>query len=505
MPAQHHTLIDKIALALLVLTVGVVALYLMRPIADPDFFWHLKTGQWILQHQSLPASDPFSLDPPALYNLGARFILTSYWLSQVIYAAQYSLGGWWGIALLRLALVGVMAALFASRCDLRQPAKVGLLLLVAVQILEVYPLDRPQIISFVFFAALLVLLDRYRQQNEGENKTALHAVLAAALMLLWANMHGGFLVGQVTLLLFLVMEGIKFFSPALSPLSQRRYRGLIIIVFSGLAASLLNPNAIDSFKVLVSQGDTNVIFAGTNMEYFSSLRIFREYKDYTVVVNWLMMALVAVWVLVSFRRPDITWLALLAGTAFMGCQHIRHMPFFLVAALFFLGKCRYEGVIGTIFKTALVVSSLLAVFWFSREEVPNFQKFVRGQWGVDRSYPVAAADFVIENNLPGPVYNTYLWGGYLIWRLGPERKIYCDGRALDPARYREYLSSTIGATSATPYWKEIFRKNGIQTAIVQMQEETGGMNPLAASLRRDSDWTLVFARDNAAVFVRKKL
>lgn len=504
LPTQPGTYSHKAALFSLIFTVSIVLLYLLRPIADPDFFWHLKTGQWILQEQSLPVIDPFSLSPPAADHLRASFILTSYWFSQVIYAAFYSLGGWWGIALLRVALVGVMASLFASRCDLRQPAKVSLLLLVAVQILEIYPLERPQVFSFVFFAALLVLLERYREQGEEHHKTGLYAALAAGLMLLWANMHGGFFVGQITLLLFLVLEGAKFFHPTLSPLSMQRYRGLGIIVLAGLAASFLNPNPINSFKVLFNINDTNTFLFTSNMEYYSSLRVFREYKEYTMLLNWLMMILVAGSILASGRRQDIVWPALLTGTAFMGCQHIRYLPFFLVAALFYLGKGRFEGAFGTLLKTVIIVASVVAVIWFARDESRHLSSVSRDKWGVDRSFPVSAADFAVQNNLPGPVYNTYLWGGYLIWRLGPERKIYCDGRALDPTRYWEYLSSTIGATSATPYWKEIFRKNGIQTAILQMQEEKGGMNPLAASLRRDSDWALVFAQDNAAVFVRKQ-
>jgi hypothetical protein len=504
MSTQPRSLAHKAALALLVLSASIAVLYLMRPIADPDFFWHLKTGQWILQHQSLPAIDPFSLAPPAADDLRASFLLTSYWFSQIIYAALYSLGGWWGIALLRVALVGALAVLFAARCDLRQPAKVSLLLLVAVQILEVYPLERPQVFSFVFFAALLVLLDRYREQGDVDQKTGLYAALVAALMLVWANTHGGFFVGQVTLLLFVVLEGIKFLHPRLSPLSKRRYRGLGLIVGAGWLASFFNPNPLNSFKMLFNIGDTNTFLYATNLEYSSALQIFREHSEYTILLNGLMLALVVGSALISIRRQDIVWLALLAGTAFMGWQHARYLPFFLVASLFYLGKCRYEGAVGTTFKAVLVVSALIAVVWFSRDEVRNFTPFVRTQWGVDRSFPVNAADFVVENKLPGPVYNTYLWGGYLIWRLGPERKIYCDGRALDPNRYREYLSSTIGVQSATPYWKEIFRKNGINTAIVQMKEDGGQMNPLASSLYRDSDWKLVFSQDNAAVFVRKQ-
>lgn len=504
MSIQNITWTHKTALALQAFAIGIVALYLMRPIADPDFFWHMKTGQWILQHKALPDVDPFSLTSPSADNLRASFILTSYWLSQTIYAALYALGGWWGILLVRVALVGIMAALFASRCDQRQPANIGLLFLGAIQLLEAYPLERPQMFSFVCFTALLVLLDRYRDPAESEDGTGVFAALVVALMLVWSNLHGGFFVGQVTLLLFLVMEGVKFLHPSLSPLSRRRYSGLAIIVLAGLTASFINPNPINSVRLLLDVGATNTFLYTTNIEYFSSMRILREYGDYTIWLNWLMMALVTCRALSSLKRPDITWLPLLAGTAYMGCQHVRYMPFFLVAAILFLGKDSYKGAFGATFKILVVVTVLIAAPWFVRDETRNLSRFIRGQWGVDRLFPVRAADFCVQHDLKGPVYNTFLWGGYLIWRLGPERKIFCDGRLLDAGRYWEYLNSTVVARTDEPYWNKLFQKYGIQTAIVQMIDPSGSMNPLAASLRMDKGWAMVFAENNAAVFMRKE-
>lgn len=505
MSRANRSLSAKIALALLLFTAAVVALYLLRPLADPDFFWHLKTGQWILQNQGLPGVDPFSLSPPAADNLRASFILTSYWLSQLLYALLYALGGWWGIVLLRLVLVGAIAGIYASRADLRQPVKVCLLLLVSVQLLEVYPLDRPQMFSFVFFAGLLVLLDRYRHQAEGEDHIGSFAAGVAALMLIWSNLHGGFLVGQVTLVLFLGMEGLRFLHPALSPLSRKRYGGLGLLILAGLAASFVNPNGLNSFKLLLTINETNNFLYTTNVEYYSSLRILREYQSYTVLLNWLMIGLVAGRALTTIKRPDITWLTLLAGTAYMGCQHVRYLPFFLLAALLYLGQGREEGKIALPLKTLFVVTTLFLALWFVRDEGRNLSAFIRGEWGPDRDFPARAADFTLEKKLRGPIYNTSSWGGYLIWRLGPERKIYCDGRLLDTGRYWEYLSTTIMTQGATAYWREIFRKNGIETAILQMVDPSApaaGLNPLAAALRLDPAWRLVFTEDNAAVFIR---
>jgi len=69
-------------LLITVLTV-LASLYLLRPITDPDFFWHISTGRWILENKALPSEDPFSYTTPRLLSDREFFILRSYWLSQV--------------------------------------------------------------------------------------------------------------------------------------------------------------------------------------------------------------------------------------------------------------------------------------------------------------------------------------------------------------------------------------------------------------------------------------
>ena len=90
MATRTHKAAEIVLLLLILMT---CFLYLLRPISDADFFWHLKTGEWIWSHRELPGDDPFSYTSAATENMRKHFILTSYWLSQLTYYLFYRIAG----------------------------------------------------------------------------------------------------------------------------------------------------------------------------------------------------------------------------------------------------------------------------------------------------------------------------------------------------------------------------------------------------------------------------
>ena len=480
---------------ILLVSLCMVAVYLLKPVEDPDFFWHVKTGEWIWHHKCLPQIDPFTLSPPASDNISSRFILTSYWLAQLIIFACYSLGGWSGIILLRLALIVVLTALFASWGRLRDFSVACVLILLAIQLLEFYTLERPQIFSFICFTALLILLDRIVRQQRREPR---QMALLCLLMLVWSNLHGGFLVGQVTIALFMIMEGLKFFHPSLQPVSWRKYKKAILIASAALAVSVINPNPVNSFKILAGLGSANGSLSGMIAEYSSAYTMLRE-AHYTIILNWLFILMTAFTAIMSGRRINITWLAILASTGYMGCVHIRFMPFFLVAAtLYLIRHVDMSGIGGTVLRGILALATLAAACFFPINAAYHGKAILRDV-GISRRLPIAAADFIVENNVRGPIFNRFEWGGYLLWRLGPDKKIFSDPRQLDPRRYWEVMNSY-----TDPNRKALFDRYNIQTAILPLRYSTGKTDPIVDSLQDDTEWTLAFKQDNTCVYVRSK-
>jgi len=490
-----------LSVGMILFTLVIAGIYLSRPLYDPDFYWHLKTGQWIWQNMSLPLMDPFGVPPLAEPSPRSDFILTSYWLIQLILYAFYSLCGMSGIVIFRWILAGISLLLCTRWTNVRDSNVTAVIALGTIQIFELYFLERPQFISFVCFGALLVFL--FRCVNMRDDSSLWGTLVPLSLvMILWSNMHGGFLIGQAILIYFVIAEGIKFFHSSLTPLSERHYRMLLISAIAALIASFINPNAINLIKYLPVIFDANNYANQNVLEQLSLFNYFKETRDYTIFLYIASIAVTAGALLFSTHRKNITWIGILAGTAFMGCQHMRLMPFFLVSAMVFLTK--YFETECTAIKGRVILFSMLAVttMYCVSGEFPRIYEVAKSGWVPVNQFPVKAADFITANNISGNMYTTMYWGGYLIWRVGPEKKIFHDGRILSIKRAWEYNNSRIIIQNQRPYWRGLLNMYNIQVAVLPVYEEDGTPSLLTRSLSADKDWSIVFAADNEVVFAK---
>jgi hypothetical protein len=112
-----------------------------------------------------------------------------------------------------------------------------------------------------------------------------------------------------------------------------------------------------------------------------------------------------------------------------------------------------------------------------------------------QEFPAAAVDFIRNHRPPQPIYNEYTWGGYLIWRLYPDYRVYIDGRAdvYGDSLVEEWLKAHDGK----PAWREALDNHGIRTVLVKPDAA------LAALLRQDDAWQNVFEDKQAVIFVRE--
>lgn len=488
---------------MILLALVIVSIYLSRPLYDPDFYWHLKTGQWIWQNKSLPHMDLFGVPPLPPPSARTDFIFTSYWLLQLILYAFYSLSGMTGIILFRWIIASISLLICTRWTNVRCSNVTAVIAIGTIQLLEFYFIERPQFVSFVCFGILLVILFRFFDQRTSRSLWSTLVPLSL-LMMAWANMHGGFLIGQAILIYCVIAEGIKFFYCSLSPLSMRNYRILLISSITALIASFINPNAINLIKYLPIIFDGNYYVNANNLEELSIFKYFKESQSYTLVLYIASIALTFGALMLSTHRKNITWVGILAGTAFMGCQHMRLMPFFLVSAMIFMTK--YIETEYSAIKGRLVLISMLVVttVYCVSDEFPRIFEATKSGWVPVNQFPVKAADFITTNNISGNIYTTMYWGGYMIWRVGPDIKIFYDGRTLSVQRAWEYDNSRKIAMNQRPYWKGIFKVYNIQTAVLPIYEDDGNPNLLTQSIYNDKEWAMVFADDKEVVFVRNE-
>src|SRR5439155_8301640 len=202
------------------LLIGAVAAALaaVQPINDTDVWWHLATGRETLA-QGIVRSDLFS------WTVRGAPVSTDQWLGQVALYLSYAVAGWWGVALLRVVLIGALITIVALDASgrVKRPLAVVLATIPALPLTRAVAVDRPELAGFVLFAALLYLLRRGRAGSWRA------LVACTALVGVWANVHGSFALGAV-LTGFVCIEG------ALRDVARRRE--YIAVALAQLAVTL---------------------------------------------------------------------------------------------------------------------------------------------------------------------------------------------------------------------------------------------------------------------------
>ncbi len=502
-----------LTISLVSLIFVISSLSLIRNIYDPDFFWHLKTGEWIWQHRSLPSEDPFAYTSAGHQTTREHFILTSFWLGQVTYHLFYLAGRLSGIAFMRFLIVGALLLTFWKARSGDNIIYLGLIIIVLTFFLDQYPIERPQVFSFLFFAVLLNLLERIRGKEDGRGAPQRSEyLLIPVLMLFWANMHPGVILGHGVIILYVAMEGAKFLHPSLRPIEMRAYKKLCLTSALGILFSLVNPNTFLvwreywEYSVPVDHWNlTPAYLSSVNPEYMSSIQFFVMYNNYTEALYWLILALAIAGQALNWKKTDITELALITATGVFSFFTTRYAFFFMVAALPVVARhFSKEGVI-KFSRAAVAAIAIFAGVFFSWGERSNIKNLTEGVRVDDHLYPVKAANFIISHDLRGNMYNVYEWGGYLIWRLAPERQVFTDPRDLfkdigvESALLNDAYTRQI---AGMPAWKSIVQARGIEYMVIPVAWETGPLLPLFSALIRDNDWRPVFCDTDAVIFVR---
>ncbi|GAB4484396.1 MAG: hypothetical protein OHK006_08580 [Thermodesulfovibrionales bacterium] len=507
--AQHVFLARSAVIVLIACLAALVFLHLLRPFADNDFFWHLKTGQWIWENRTLPFEDPFSLVTPPAYTADQKFILTSYWLSQLILCFADLAGGLNGIVVLRFIIVGMLiVVMILSRRGKGDTAIYLSLLTICLASVLAYPVERPQFFSFLCFAILLHLLGGARDGNTRFRRRGIVWALPL-LMLIWSNLHGGYIAGIAVILLTVLAESVRFAHPALTPLPRPDFRALLFAAGAGIASSLCNPNGHHAFWRVAGEqaSSSDAVLADiirNNVEYMSSVERFAM-GGHDILLFWFFCALSVASVLFFARRPDITRILLLASTGCAAFMSIRYIPFFMIAALPFISRSLSATRMAGLAKVALVAISIGTAAYFAAGERGNVSRFASGNLVSGFSLPVAAADFARANDLKGNMFTFSDWGGYLMWRLGPDTKVFIDGRFLYPDLYhieRSIASAADFPLNGLPYWKATLSRFDITHIYLPLMSDFGETYPLLYALLNDAEWLPVFSSLNSMIFVR---
>jgi len=456
--------------------------------ADTDFWWHLKTGQYIVERHSLPVPDPFAYTASAAAAYPGEeqvrhFNLTHEWLSQVLMYAMYAVAGFPGIVLARAVLLASLCGLagfLAARLSANFYAGIAAACATG-SVVVAFVADRPGVVSFLGVAVFVSLLELRR------GWWAL-----PPLALLWANCHGGFLLGWVVLLAY-AAQALPFRPGATWPRASRR---LWLVTACAIAASGINPNGFGVLATVLAYRRSPM---QANLIEWHAPSLWGPPYGFDILLYAAALVLALSW-----RKVRLAHWILFAAFAGASLAAFRNTPLIgflapVLIAAYFPFRVKVPGALAWL---PPILAAAVAAVGFAQG---RFFELRVAAWTI----PEKAAGYLLEHHVTGPIFNTYEQGGYLIWRMGPQERVFIDGRSLSETVYRDYNQILFNAGSYADQVvgprAELLNRYGVHVVVMNaMDYVSGTLYPLALALANPigTEWQLVYDDSQAVVFER---
>src|SRR5262245_60420179 len=460
---------------------------------DGDTGYHIRTGEFIIQNWTIPERDIFSFRSPPIPWTAHE------WLSEIIMAVVHSAAGLTGTVIFFSFIIATTYFLLFRM--LRQESRDVLLgaVIVCFAALSSTPhwLARPHIFSLALTVIWYYLLNefQYRQKNR--------LFLLPLLILIWVNLHGGYIVGIVLLGIYVVGNLVAWITSRETNAEHflQNAKTLLLIMIACVLVSTINPQGyhilLFPFKV------TSDRFLMDHVQEFLSPN-FHEPLPF----KYLLLLLIAV---LARSRPTVNWIELILILTFtyMALYSVRYITLFA----FIIGPI----LIRLIDQTKLELPTKVRRFLDERSDgFSQIERQTSGYFWVilglaaivflgaagkyqynfsEKSYPVAAVEFLKNENISGNTFAHDDFGDYLIYAAWPQRKVFIDGRTdmYGSERMKEYLT----LAHAMPGWKEIVDKYAFSSILFDTH------SPLANALAEDKNWQLIYSDPLASIFLRK--
>jgi hypothetical protein len=449
---------------------------------DPDTWWHIAVGQRIMDTHIFPTADSYSFTAR-----GTHWIAYE-WLGEMAMAYAAHLGGLLGLANLQILLVAIVTVLLYyyayARCGNWKAACVstGLFLPIASVIFTL----RPQLFGYIFLLVTLICLEQFRQ---GHSRALW---ILPPLMLVWINTHGTFVFGMAAIAAYFAGGLFRFELGGVmaEPWTRRQRVQLLSTLFFCCLATMITPYGTElaAYPLVMA---TSQPFNIANIQEWQPLAFSLAIGKYFLGLV-LVLFLAHIFFPIKYRLQEM---AILLFSVYAACVHIRFMLIFVmvivpVVASFIVrwmpaydpAKEKYA------LNFAMIALMLIGIAKYlpSREEVAKV---------VAKDYPVAAVNYLRTHPHDTGMFNDYGYGGYLIWQLGPQHKVFIDGRA-DMYEYSGVFQDYADIANVENNALALLGKYGIESCLIK--SKSGLSTLLAAS----PDWKRIYSDSNSVLFVR---
>lgn len=437
---------------------------------DGDLGRHITIGKYIVSHWRIPTQDIFS------HTRTGAFVVPHEWLAQVIFSIMHAWMGLSGVVLLIATLITLTFVLTYQNMLNKDVSRLVSLVMTAVAAFasSLHWLTRPHIFTFLFVAIWNHLLEN------SKNRLWLFPVV----MLLWANTHGAFVAG---FLIWLGHLGGWLWDYLQGQNTKEIGIQLLKIGIVSLVVTLINPVGWQLWENSLGYVGSRFLVDQT-IEYQSPN--FHNWSTWPFLIM-VMLGILLPGLGARLRSHEAF---LLAGWTALSLYSARNIPLFAILAAPYLGKALEAVLARVTFLQAIeqrifrvernlhgafypLVSILIAMI------VIQARPATIHQFNANK-FPVEAVEWLEVHPQEGKMFNNFIWGGYLLYRLWPQQTVFIDGQTdfYGEALTREYTQ----VMRLEDGWETILQKYDVSWVIVQSGQ------PLVQALRDKMGWRIVY-------------
>jgi hypothetical protein len=506
------SVIDLLFIVLLLgLSCGALGRLLLR---DGDTGWHIRNGQQILQTHAIPRVDSFSA------TMSGHTWYAWEWLYDLLIAAIHQVFGLNGVVFYTAAIIAVTFVLtfhLAMRRGGSLPLTL-LLLTLSLAASAVHFLARPHVVSWLFAVIWFELLDSSTNAPNPEKNRRLFWL--PVLMLVWVNVHGGFLLGFILLAIYIVGGVIQYFAhKAQHDELEKWLKRAGIVTALSLLASFINPYG---YRL-----HTHVYQYLSDRFLMDRISEFRTPDFHGAAQQcFAILLLITIVAMASARRkPQPSHLLVILFAAYSGLYATRSLPVSSLLLTLLVAPLLSQT-IADAGENARMASWLHATLSRVQSFSLRMQSmelrlqshywlmlvFVLGLWACmhrgrigseqfinayfdDKRFPVRAAQVIEDRGIREPLFCPDLWGGYLIYRLYPQTKVLVDDRhdLYGDEFFRDYLRIIF----VQPDWSKLLDEKHVNWILVEQNSS------LATILKQTQPWSVIYQDTTAVLFERR--
>ena len=486
----RHALLG--AVLILVAAVGLDAL------SDPDVWWHIRLGDWIIAHHQIPAGELFA------YTAFGNPLVAHEWLSETVFAALSAVGGLVLVTVVMGAVAwsGMLATLLRGRLRGAGPVVLAIGLVLGARVAEPVLGTRPQVFTFALVCWTLWIAESYLRSGGRRHW------LLPPLFLLWANLHAGFIAGIGFLVIVLAAEVIKRRWSLGTVAPGRRITGLARATGASVLAACVNPYGPSLFAFAATTGATER--AKGIIEWQSPS--FADPGEWVLLA--LLLTFVALMIATLSRRSrrsrfELRDFALAGAGAVLALTSVRNSalcmavmvpPWMAMAADLARSvearRISRSPVVRARPKVPAMGIALIATAVVAVGVVGARVYNTATPQGIAAAYPSCAASVLAESPTVQRVFTAYGTGGFIIDKLWPKASVYEYGESisLGTGVFDNYTRIAGGAITSPTALQLLTASD--TTAVLY------GRGPLTAELDHAPGWTLAADDHGMLLYVR---